>query len=68
MALDIFDPETQFADSDDEDEDSTSLQAKKKNKIGSSDDEYSGSLSIKTGRNSNTTLYYCDYSKVILAR
>ena len=61
MALDTFSAENQFADSDDEDDRSTS---KKKSKIGSSDDEYAGSLSIKAGRNANTTLYYCDYSSL----
>lgn len=61
MALDAFNPQDQFAESDDE-EDGISTK-KKGSKIGSSDDEYAGSLSIKLGRNANTTLYYCDYSK-----
>lgn len=59
-----FNPETQFADSDDEDEDNVRTAQKKKAKVVCCDDEYSGSLSVKNGRNANTTLYYCDYSKL----
>mmetsp|Transcript_12594 Transcript_12594/g.17356 ORF Transcript_12594/g.17356 Transcript_12594/m.17356 type:complete len:211 (-) Transcript_12594:120-752(-) len=47
-------------DSDDEDE-----KKKKKNATPtSSNDPYTGSLLLKTGRNSNTTLYYTDHSKL----
>jgi len=63
MALDNFSIENQFIDSDDEDNDMTST-SKKKPKTSSSDDEYTGTLSIKPGRNTNTTLYYVDYTKL----
>ena len=62
MALDTFNPDNQFADSDDED--GNGISGKKKSLSGSNDDEFAGSLSIKGGRNTNTTLYYCDYSKL----
>ena len=63
MALDTFNPENQFADSDD-DEDTNAVSGKKKALSASNDDEFAGSLSVKGGRNTNTTLYYCDYSKL----
>jgi hypothetical protein len=62
MALDTFSLEDQFVDSDDEDGESAS--GKKKKATIACDDDYAGSLAIKGGRNSNTTLYYCDYSKL----
>ena len=68
MALDTFNSENQFAESDDEDEENKSkatTQKKSSTLNGSpNEDEYAGSLTIKTGRNTNTTLYYCDYSKL----
>lgn len=62
MALDNFNPESQFAESDDEGGDAAS--DNKKPNIGSSMDEYSGSMILKPGRNANTCLYYVDYSKL----
>ncbi len=62
MALDTFSLEDQFVDSDDEDGEGTSSKKKKATIV--CDDEFAGSLAIKGGRNSNTTLYYSDYSKL----
>jgi hypothetical protein len=62
MALDNFNPENQFAESDD-DEGGGASHNKKPN-MGSSMDEYSGSMVLKAGRNANTCLYYVDYSKL----
>lgn len=48
-----------FADSDDEEG-----SGKKKPKKSGSDDKYANSLIFKSGRNSNTSLYYTDHSKL----
>mmetsp|Transcript_12862 Transcript_12862/g.19525 ORF Transcript_12862/g.19525 Transcript_12862/m.19525 type:complete len:634 (+) Transcript_12862:355-2256(+) len=47
-------------DGDDKDDGGTSS----KNKGKSSNAEYAGSLSVKAGRNANTTLYYLDHTKL----
>ena len=67
MALDHFNPESQFADSDDEDDNngrskSSSVAKKKTSQLAG--DEFTGSLMLKMGRNSNTSLYFVDYSKL----
>lgn len=62
MALDHFDPGSQFADSDDENDSSTAKVAKIK--ASAQGDEFTGSLKLKIGRNANTTLYFVAYSKL----
>ena len=57
MALDKFDNEETFADSDDEE-----MQPKKK-KSKTMEVPHAGSLCIKQGRGQNSTLYYVDYNK-----
>jgi hypothetical protein len=63
MALDkASSNENQFYDSDDED--GNDGKTSKKTKITAlSSDDLEGALSLKPGRNANTSLYYVDYSK-----
>lgn len=49
------------ADSDDEDDKPAKKKAKKSN---DTSDEYSGSLRLKHGRNTNNNLYYVDHTKL----
>ena len=49
------------ADSDDEDEKPAKKKAKKSN---DATDDYSGSLRLKHGRNTNNNLYYVDHTKL----
>lgn len=60
MALDNAGEGNPFADSDSDEDEKT---AKKKKKP-SSDVPYSGSLSFKAGRNTNTCLYFVNHSKL----
>jgi len=64
MSLDRASSEQLFHESDEEDNGSTACISSStfKKKLGS--DEYAGALSIKPGRNCNTTLYYVDYTKL----
>lgn len=66
MALDHFNPESQFADSDDEDEGRTKKSKTAAALVNSNQkgDEFAGSLKLKLGRNANTSLYFVEYSKL----
>ncbi len=65
MALDHFDAETQFADSDDENDDNEAWKKPKKKSLTTEGDDYAGTLIAKAGRSSNVSLYYVDYKKTI---
>ena len=55
--------ENQFYDSDEEDSDNKEASSKKMKITALSSDDLEGALSLKPGRNANTSLYYVDYSK-----
>jgi hypothetical protein len=63
MSVSAADDSKGSQDSDDEDD---FVKSKKKGpkKVSTSKDPFKASLSTKIGRNANTTLYYCDYSKL----